>query len=336
MNIELKYKVKYHFTVTLLAALTLIFGAIGIYGRVEGLIMLPVISGFLATLMCIEKRRVASIIACSAMVIGEIIFGFMGYFTLTSLSAVIIAIIISVYYTKKKDKSECALFCTLALSLIIPASALIYIFGTTEVANLSEAYEYFLSMYYGLKEMLIESTSIAQTTPQTAAMFTPEYISTVFDAYLYYMVAMIAIIAFLLVGLALKIFTGVMARYSQNRDDVTSWHFIPSSVFAYFYFAVAILSMFATNPDDVISLSTANLYLIFMFVFAYVGYRFISSLMSKNARRPIFISAILLILILYFSNIALQILAVAGAFMSVNYAKLVNNKTTNNTSNDRR
>ena len=326
MNIELKYKFKYPSVVAVLSALTLLFGAIGISYRAMGLIMMPVTSAFLAALICVEKRRVASITVSALLLIGEIVVGFIDYFTLTSLAVISVAVIIAWHFLKKAEKAECALLATLVTAIVILATAILYILASTEASSLSEVYEEFLSIYAQFKQDTIASViEMTAETENAPAMYSPEYISSMFDSYLHYIVAIVAIGAFFLVGLSLKLFTGVTRRYLQNPDEINTWRFMPTTPFAYFYFAVAILSMFSTDPTDALSVSVANLYLIFMFVFAYIGYVFVTALLCKNGRSRLVTSILVLALAIALSSLAIQVFAIIGAFTAVNIAKIKNN-----------
>lgn len=323
MNIELKYGFKHNLIAVLIACLTLMLGAVGISYRIGGLVMLPLISAFLAFLMCIEKKRILSVAVSLILIIGELVRSTTDYYTLTSLASVGVAIVIAFHYLKQKEKHESALFTTLIVAVLIVVSAALYIFGTTDVSSLSEAYEYFLSAYNSFKENTI--ASILNTYGNAgvdSAMLSKEYMNTVFDAYLNCIVAFVSILAFFLTGLSHKIFSGLTKRYQKNPEP---WHFIPGTAFAYFYVIVAILSMFTTDPTSVIDVSVANLYLIFMFVFAYAGFSFVTFALNQRRKRSLFTPVAIIILTVLFSSFAIQILAVIGAFATIYRAKLIKN-----------
>ena len=93
-------------------------------------------------------------------------------------------------------------------------------------------------------------------------------------------------------------------------------------MFAYFYFALAILSIFKMNMESVLAVSILNLYMIFMFVFAYVGYKFITAMLKSSGKSTFSANATVIVLTLLFSSFALQMLAVAGAFAVIKFAKI--------------
>ena len=271
--------------------------------------------------MCTEKKKIASIIVSAILITGEFIIGFLDYFTLTSLSSVTVAIIISAFYLKKKDKFTGAIITTIVTSFMIFASAVIFIICTTEASSVAEAYEYFLAVYNNFKDTVISSTlEMTSLYELYDASFTVEYVDLVFDAYLNCIVGLVSVLAFILVGLTCKLFCKLVSTYSENKKSGKSWQFIPHGAFAYFYFALLLLSMFSMDTASVLSVSIANLYILFRAIFAYVGYSFsIVMLDIKGIKKP-FSHILVLAISLMFSSLAFQIFAALGAFITIKYS----------------
>ena len=326
MSIELKYRFKYQSVVALLAIASFFFGALGIVYGVAGLIIMPIASAFLAALMCVEKRRVTSSLISLTLIIGELLLSLGDYFTVTSLSSALIAAIIAYHYSNNKQKSDGVIFATTLTALAIFATFALYVIGTTDATSLSEVYEYFLSAFAEFKKSTIASViSMSSDAVKSNANLSAEYLSEMFDAYLNCIVALVTILAFALVGVAHKIFSGIVRMYSNTPDSINNWRFLPNAAFAYFYFVVAIISMFATDASNALSVSIVNLYLIFMFVFAYIGFVFVTAMLTKRGRSRFFSTLLVLILTVALSSLAIQILAVIGAFVTINVAKINNN-----------
>jgi hypothetical protein len=214
---------------------------------------------------------------------------------------------------------------------MIFVAVIIYIFSTTESASLPEAYEYFLVQFDLFKENTIAAiVEMAGSTVETNEVLSPEYMNEIFDAYLNCIVAIVSVFAFFLVGLSHKIFSGLIRNYSKDSEEIDFWRFMPSSVFAYFYFALALLSLFEMDTESVLALSIANLYLIFTFVFAYVGFKFTSVALNKNGRSTVLTSLAVLAITLMFSSFAVQILAAVGAFVAAYRSKFMKNHNLTN------
>ena len=326
MSIELKYKINYHITLVLLGLSVLIFGAVGILCRIKGIIMIPLISAFLATILCVEKRRVTSVAVAVLLLAFEIYYGSLGYFTVISLSSVILAIIIALCYTKEAKKSHTALYATAFIAISIVLLATLYILGNFKNGSVSDVVDNFLIIYNNFKEKTIADVmSVVRQSAKEEEMFSTESLNLLFDTYLNLSVALVSILSFLIVGITLKVFSRLIRSYSRNPDKINQWDFMPSAPFAYFYFVNAILSLFVSKSEDALSISIMNLHLIFMFVFAYVGYKFITTIISSNGRNPLFTSFAVLAVTVLFSSFAIQILAISGAFVSVNYDKISKN-----------
>ena len=324
MNIELKYGFKQPLTVVCLSVLALFFGALAISYRIAGLVMIPFVSGCIAFLMCTEKKRIASIAVSAILIIGEILYSLSAYYTPSVLTSVAVATVIALHYLKKKEKCDSALFTTLIIAVAILASGALYLLGTTDASSLSEAYEYFLAAYDSFKEDMIASIVSISASSDNATLST-EYMNEVFNAYLNCLVGICGILAFLISGLSHKAFGGLVTRYEKSPKP---WHFIPATPFAYFYATVAILSMFTTDTTSVIDVSVANLYLIFMFVFAYAGFSFSVFVLNQKRKRTAFTPLAIIAICVLFSSIAVQILAVVGAFATIYRAKLIKNDGT--------
>ena len=328
MNIELKYKFKYPFTVAMLAVMTLFFGALGIVSGLGGIITVPLTAASLAALICIEKRRIVSCAVALILIVAELLVSIQDYFTLASVTAVLVAVIMAIHLLLKRDKSESALFATMATALLLIISVALYIFGTTNASSLSEIYDHFLLGFDKWKESTVSyMLSISTTANPAGNVLSIEYMNEVFDAYLHCIIAIVTACAFLLAGFSHKIFCALLSRYAKDHDMIKGWRFMPDKVFAYLYFALAFFTLFRMDSESVIDVSVVNLYIIFMFVFAYVGFKFMSAALSRNGRSSISSSLIVLVLTAMFSSFALQVLAIIGAFISAYRSKFIGDYT---------
>ena len=323
MSIELKNKVKCHYLTILLSCAAILIGALGSFLHIDGFWLIPVTAALLATLFTVEKKRILSVAVSVFLIITEIIIGASGYFSPISLSSVMIALIISVCYIKKTDKFDCALFAILVTVVALASSALLFIIDLSGASSVIEAYDYFLEFYEGLKDSVTESlmNTTAGATANNPAL-SADYISELFDAYLNCIVALLTILAFVIVGITLKIFLKLINSLTEDSDKTRTWNFVPPRMFAYFYFALAILSIFKMNMESVLAVSILNLYMIFMFVFAYVGYKVITAMLKSSGKSTFSANATVIVLTLLFSSFALQMLAVAGAFAVIKFAKI--------------
>ena len=118
--------------------------------------------------------------------------------------------------------------------------------------------------------------------------------------------------AFVICGLSLKLFS-VMKKYTSDNTREGTWFFATTSLFAYFYIALVILS-FLISPVSFFGIFVANLHSVFMFVYAYVGYKFVSFACSS---RGMFTKLLLIAAIVFFSGVAVQILSYIGVYLTI-------------------
>jgi hypothetical protein len=70
------------------------------------------------------------------------------------------------------------------------------------------------------------------------------------------------------------------------------------------------------SADSVVSVAVANLYNIFMVVFAYLGFNFAVQLLSTR-RSKAFAYFIIVLALLMFSSFAIEILSLMGVFFTI-------------------
>ena len=92
---------------------------------------------------------------------------------------------------------------------------------------------------------------------------------------------------------------------------IDSWRFMPTPIFAYFYAIIGVSIMFVQNTTDVLGITLFNLEYIFMFIFAYVGFNFISAALARKIS-PLIAFSICAVAIVLLSSFAIQILSYVG------------------------
>ena len=133
--------------------------------------------------------------------------------------------------------------------------------------------------------------------------------------------AFIAIVAFFYAGVQIKIFSFFAMRLEQSPRPRRVWHFALTNVFAYFYVALVLFASF-TSTQNAIGIAMANLYYIFMFVFAYVGFNYVFAI-STRAKRPALVRVLLFVLLLTANMLAVQILSFVGVFITTMHNKFL-------------
>ena len=120
---------------------------------------------------------------------------------------------------------------------------------------------------------------------------------------------------FLAVGLAYKLFSFGFAKHVDMPKRVSEWRFTLTPIYAYFYVAVYILRLFATN--DVWGVAIYNLANVFMYVFAYVGILFANAYLKLKVNGKGLPKLLPALGLIFFSSLAVPVLAFIGVFATV-------------------
>ena len=318
---ELKDGRSYSSTMLVLAALACTFGIAFVF---IGELLLPFASAFLALLFILEKPSarylsyICSIIPVALSFIAKGIFGFI------SLQFVLLALIIALSYRFNASKAECAAYLTLSVSLFAVLS--LYFGGAKATGSFSAdvVFDYYSDVFTAFKLKLLEvinqyaisrgeaSAPIITVTDATqlAAQLKPQIVS------------LIAIFAFVLSGITLKIFTFGMLKVSKRGILKRFAHFLPGNTVSYVYVAVAILSLFSGTESifDSVILNLANILAV---VFAYIGFRYLSTVAYAAGRRRLAISLCIISLFIV-PAVSFRLLSFLGVWASVGINNAMN------------
>ena len=283
----------------------------------SGIFVIPFCSASLSALFLSERKgkRVLSYVSPIILLLLDIIFN--SFYSLNCLASVIVAVVIYFCYVKERSKGECAVYLTLILSFFTVISFVLVGFFLTETVSIDAVVDFYKEQFELLREQfgLIIEQLAAQGTVNTE-IFTDEYVSNMFVSVYNSLSALIAVFAFALCGLSLKIFSRMTSRVDNNeRNNI--WFFETNSLYAYFFVVLVVLS-FLNTQNEFFGIFVANLTTVFMFVYAYIGYKFVSAIFAS---RGLFSKLLLVAGILLFSSAAIQILSYIGVYFMIIAAK---------------
>ena len=320
MKNELKKNLKYEKTMLILSLLCV---ASGFLTLIISEVMIPVAAALLAAIFLFEsgKRRRFSYVVAAALLLINVASFFIpdvipGFFSITIIA---FAFIISRAFIKENEKSEAAFWMTAIATLVI---TLTFISAPMIAANqldfgiVKTFYENLVSL---LREEIILSLNAALQgmTEQGAPVFVDvSQVNELFDYQLNMIISYVIIFAFFLSGATLKLFSIVVAKCADNTKSIFLWRFKTSSVFAYFYIILTIVTFFITSADSVFNITVLNLYNVLMFVYFYVGFNVAVAFMARK-RRPLFAFLIVLLAVIFFLSYAIELLAIIGAFFTI-------------------
>ena len=292
-------------------------------------ILLPVSAAMLSVFMLFDKSRGKwlSIAILSLLLVCVCLINFSNAIFL--LTALLCAIILNIGYCKGLNKAELSVYCTILYALCTVAG--LYFIAARELGtfNFGAVIEYYNTLFEDLVQRLLaqmkESLLLLVQSGQELGFEEDEFLSMFEDmirSFSKTFLSLLVIVAFFYAGIQIKLFTALTLRYESEPRSRQSWHFALSNVFAYFYIALAILSPFLSNMDSVVVVAILNLYYIFMFVFAYVGFNyalhFVSQMRKKALARFIFI-----IFLVMANAVAVQILSFIGVFITTMHNKFL-------------
>lgn len=297
--------------------LTVVISVISALLMTFGLFLVPLMIAAFVLLFILEqgKKKVFSIVASSLSIILDFVFN--GIFSASALTAVLAAFIIYLSLTRGFfTKGEAALAVTALISVIIAVLlifAAFYIVGTVDIAL---ALDYYSDLTDNMREIWISTMEehIAKN-PNTefSQIMTPEVTVAVFDSCVNMLFSVIGILAFLLTGLAFKLLSALLSLFLVDKKQLSGWSFSLSRIFGYFYLGLYVLRIFLSGTD-VASLVVLNLMNVFMFIFAYIGFKLACSVLSIRMKNKSSAALIVIFACILFYSFAISVLSFLGVF----------------------
>lgn len=284
--------------------------------------VLPLPAALLAVIFVMEKeakKRYSTVVSIIALASNALSLFFLDGFMLGGVQIVLFGIVISYCFTKDVSKADAAFILSIASALFFIVNAIGFAMSYSNTFDISAVKSFYVELYDLIKVEFLDYFTMLSADLQNSGVtyaITAEQVSSLLDSLLSLSVSFIAIIAFVLSGIALKIFSVVSFNLSGNKDLVYKWRFMPSSIFAYFYLALCVLTAFLADGSTLFSIAAINLSNIFCVVFAYVGFNFVLSLLS--VKKSVGFSFVLLVIgLVIFSSLMVEILSIVGALVIV-------------------
>ena len=312
---ELKPSHKYSSVITALSVLSLAFYFL--YGLI-GELSLPMASAFLATLFIFENpnKRIFSFLIPVIGIASNLAIH--GIYMLVSLEIVVVALIIALCYRYSETKNICAVYLTVIIAVFILVSFYIGGARSCESFDFQIVADYYSGLYTELKSSLASMIASIKGTGRDGAatsIMTEQQAKDMIEQYSKLTVAYIGAFSFLLAGIALKIFNYSVLKISKHGIRKTFAYFFPKSWVAYLYVVLSIISAFI-SLNGVFAIGIITVSEILMFVFAYLGIRYVLTIARASERRG-FLMSILIFGFIFMTSVAVQIISYFGAWIVV-------------------
>ena len=301
-------------SVATLAVLTAVFG----FGCLMlGYLLLPFAAAFYATLLMYENRngKLLSYVIPVVLFILNIFLN--GFFSLEAIGYVVVGLIIYLSYTKNRTKAEAAFLATFAVAVLIIISLVLIAFDEIGAVRLSAVSEFYSSLYYKLKELFINTLVTLKTVDAdgiTQYRFNSSEAEEIFISVIPMLLPLLVISSFLISGIAFKLFSGSVLKYSETKEKILAWNFGASSIVAYFYLIVSLLSLFKLSGSFELIILPLNV--IFMTVFAYIGLKVLYAILSVK-KSTLFAIVVLAAAFILLSTAALQFASYFGVYFTI-------------------
>lgn len=253
-------------------------------------------------------------------------------FIATALGAMILllALIFSYCFVKQTPKREPVFLMTVLTTAFILLSFLQLAFSATGTTSLEAAVGFYRTFYEAQKQEFLASIQNILSSAGTQGgqlPLTQESAALFFDVVVRLSVAMVINVGFLLTGIAVKLSCVGLRIFALNKKSVTSWRFVPSSVFAYAYVVLAVSAAFTIASADVFAIVLQNMALIFMPMFVYIGAQQLIFMLKQKKQGRIFLIVFLVVFVLSAQLVApIIMLSFYGVVATLAYHRMMKNR----------
>ena len=319
MKTSLKASLSSKKTLLILSVICIVFGGVCLVLGGLGEFLLPVVIATLAAIYVFDKKRTYAIITSGILmafnlagILFEINISFFG------LAAIVSAGIIAIAYYRGQSKSDAAFLSTIIYAFLSVCGMLLLAMFLIKNFDFNAAMDFwdniYDSSYEAVREMLDKYLTLAKEYYTEAEVnYAREVSYLLLDISFSCVISYIVIAAFAVIGLSMKLFGFIVKKCAEDNSEITKWRFATSNVYAYFYLALSLATVFVSSVDNIFGIAVANLYFIFLIVYAYVGFTSILSLL-KQKLRPILAYIIVIAACLLMLSLSPQILAFVGVF----------------------
>ena len=304
----------------LTAALVIAIIALSFVGAFS-YIAIPFAAAFYAALLLSEKNKIKpfSIITCIAAILIDILINKAAATSSVQFIIAGIAIMLAVLYGYRKSSLSAILTVIFIAFFVIN----LYIAAALKTGDysLASAAGYYLEVYNKFKAMAVDYLIKLPVNSQGSLTqyMTSETAEAIVSSLSELIISVIAIFSFALSGIAIKCFTALSVRIVVNDKEIRRWRFTTGNLFAYAYAAIAFMNIFASG-GSIGAIAIANLYLILMVPYAYLGAKFLLGYIKFSDKSFIVLLAFIIGVIVLGFNVLLPI-SLFGT-----YAVIVTNK----------
>lgn len=331
MRIELKHSLSKNKILLILSVASVLLGVasvlLGVINCALGEILLPFLVGSLSVLYVLNRATKSNYgFWVSVIILGiniaALYYGFVA--SLFGLAAIILSKMLSVGFEKNKCKADTAYLMMIIYGGFTVLCFIGFAMVMQNVYTMDAVTAFYTDLIEYVRAVIVTAImlffSFVETQTQTPTGITEDMVVALINQEMANVIAYILLIGFAGVGIAMKLFGFILSKCSENNKPVREWRFITTGFHGYFYLIVSIAMVFITDTSTLFAVTVFNLNKLFMFVFAYVGFNFMLSLMRRRMKR--WLSFMLLVLaIIVTGRLAIQVLALLGVLFTIRKSK---------------
>ena len=329
LGVEMKEKngrIIYDKKSIILFLLSLVMGGVSVWLSpsliVVSLLPMSISAGLMASYLYKEKENdgIYKFLLPAILIIADWLIN--GLSSLISIIIVVVAVFVFCAYDKKISKSEVAM--TIALIVAFAIGLTYVIIGSQNELGLSVK-DFYMMQYEKMKEFYVASINQMYESlyeDYSVEKLTTEEIIYTIDYSIGLLFSMLFTLGFFATGVSMKTFVKVIER--TEKEEIEKWKFTTSPVYAYFYAIISLVSFFLGEKLSAFNLVVLNLSMIFMMIYAYVGWNASSKLASMRNKSSSFFKVIIIISIVCLPGFAIRVLSYVGAFYTVAMSKINN------------
>lgn len=317
MENKLKNSEKHTLTIAMLAVLSAVFAFLS---ALIGELFVPATAAALAALYLYDtsKNRLTSILISTAVILLSTVVAVLiaSYSFILGVEAVLLAAVAAVCYSGGVSKSATVLFTTAVSVVMVVASLLVMPMIAQSSLSFDAVSTFYETLYGLLREEFVASFDVLMQSVSVENLkieLTAEDAVQIFDAALHMLISLVIIAGFVIAGLTVKLFCAFVKRLDADTKRVSEWRFVTPSTYANFYLILSVLNLFMSSVSDILGITVANLYLVFMFVYAYVGIKLIYNHFGEHNSKAV-VAFLVLVILVCLPGTSLQIFSLIGVF----------------------
>ena len=317
MRLKLKTSLQQNKTLLILSLVCLLLGTISI---LLGDLVIPAIVAVLALIFIFDLpgRQFSIGVSIALIILNILAFIFELAVSLFAPEAIILAFVLSLSFCRRTKKSETVLVMCLTAVAFTALTFIIIPFALGEASSFVDVRTYYNELIESIRTLFVSNTMelYSSMSDSMGVEVTEAMVESVFNAQISLVISYVTIAGFALVGVSMKLFEFLFIKIAEEKSPAIYWRFHTSNVFAYFYVALILISIFVGSSGGVFGIAIGNLYNIFMVVYAYVGLNALLAILTMKFR-PLTSVIILILALVVALSLTLHVSAAFGVLFTI-------------------